>query len=357
MAPSYAGQYSDGRTAARIDVRIVVTKAGLDLYAEGDTPFASWSYDDLQLTDDGFHDQPVRIANEAQAGARLTVADKTILSPIHALAPRLRARGPFGARPWLRVAAWGVGVGAAVATLIFVVPRLAAPVAALVPVEWEEVLGKQVVDSALSEHDICAGSAGARELARLTDRLVATVDSPYSFTVRVVDITVANAFAAPGGQVVLFRGLIDAAGSPDEVAGVLAHEMAHVIERHPTEAIVRAAGIALMFQILIGDLSGLLALVAEFGEGLLNLSYSRGDEAEADGVGVALLEAAGIRAGGLVAFLDRAATEEGVSSGALAFLSTHPPSRERAEAVHAVAGKGRSAMSPSEWAALKSICD
>ncbi|MEE8273373.1 MAG: M48 family metallopeptidase [Alphaproteobacteria bacterium] len=357
MAPTYAGQYNDGRTAARIEVRIVVTNDGLDLYGADDRRFASWSFDDLTVSGERPRSQPLRLTNESQAGARLTVEDKSILRPIYALAPQLRAQGPFGARPWLRVAAWGVGIGAAVATLIFVVPRLAEPVAALVPVEWEEVLGKEIVESALSEHDVCTGAAGTRALARLSDRLAATVTSPYDFTVRVADIGEANAFAAPGGQVVLLRGLIDAAGSPDEVAGVLAHEMAHVIERHPTESIVRAAGIALMFQILIGDLSGLLALAAEFGEGLLNLSYNRGDEAEADELGVAMLEGAGIRTDGLVAFLSRAADEEGALGGALAFLSSHPPSRERAVAVLATAGRGGSAMSSSEWTALGSICD
>ncbi len=356
MPPSYAGQYNDGRTAGRIEVRVVVTKDGLELYAEGDTRFARWSFDDLRLSGERSRSQPLGLANESQAGARITVADKTILRPIYAFAPQLRGHGPFGARPWLRVTAWGVGIGAAVATLVFVVPRLAEPVAALVPLEWEEVLGREIVDSVLSGHEICSGAAGTRVLARLTDRLVAPLGTPYSFTVRVADIAEANAFAAPGGQVVLFRGLLDAAGSADEVAGVLAHEVGHVVERHPTEAIVRAAGIALMFQVLIGDLSGLLALVAEFGEGLLNLSYSRGDEAEADEIAVAMLAAAGIRADGLVAFLDRAASEEGASGRALAFLSTHPPSRARAEAVHATAGRGGSALSPADWQALKSIC-
>ena len=108
-----------------------------------------------------------------------------------------------------------------------------------------------------------------------------------------------NAFAAPGGHVVVLSGLIDEAKSGDEVAGVLAHEIAHVIHRHPMESLVRAMGLAVLAEALSGDgLGGTAAML------LAVTAYSREAEAEADATAVALLEGSrGLRSVGLDRFL------------------------------------------------------
>ncbi len=355
MALSYAGRLNDGRTAAQRPVTVRLGKEGLVLEDENGAPVATWAYEDLSLADEPRRRQPVRLAHAAQAEARLTVADRGFLRPLLAFAPHLRRRGVLGRRPWLRLALWAGGAAAVVATLVYGLPHAAEPIAALVPVEWEEALGEQVAADILRGEAGCDGAAGARVLGRLTDRLGAAVESPYRFRVAVADIGEVNAFAAPGGYVVLFRGLIDAADTPDEVAGVLAHEMGHVIERHGTESMIRATGLALLFELFVGDVSGLVGLGAGLAEMLLNLSYSRQDEAEADTVAVRILAMAGIRADGLVRFLDRIAEDEDAGK-ALAYFSTHPQSRARAEAVRAAAGAGGAAMPPADWRALRAIC-
>ncbi len=358
MALTYDGRHSDGRTAARRDVRVSFSGDALVIRAQDNTPVATWKFDDLRLAGEVYRNQPVQLTSATDPDARLSVGDPAFRTPLFACARHLCARrGPFGERPWLRAAAWGLGAAAFVAALIFALPKLAEPVAALMPVEWENALGEQAVAKFLEETPECAGAAGRRALGRLTGRLAAAVATPYDFTVRVAEVDEVNAFAAPGGQIVIFRGLLEAAGSPDEVAGVLAHEMGHVVERHATEAIVRTIGLSLVFELLVGDASGLVGLGAGIGETLLGLSYSRADEAEADAAAVAMLAAAGIRADGLARFLARLEEQGGDIPQGLAFLSTHPPGRERAEAVRAAAGAGGPAMPPAEWRALASICD
>ena len=165
-----------------------------------------------------------------------------------------------------------------------------------------------------------------------------------------------NAFAAPGGFIVIFNGLLKAARSPDEVAGVLAHEMGHVIERHGAEALVRTVGLSLIFQIFVGDASGLVGLGAAAGQLLLELSYSRGDEAEADATAVTALVAADIRRNGLADFFARLDREAEDQSEEFALLSSHPLNSDRVEAIRKAPVGGGRAMSVSAWRALKTIC-
>ena len=84
-----------------------------------------------------------------------------------------------------------------------------------------------------------------RQLDAIVARLAAATPTPRTIRAFVVDRKQVNAFAAPGGHVVLFRGLIEQAGNPEEVAGVLAHEIQHVAQRHATRALEASTGLLL----------------------------------------------------------------------------------------------------------------
>ena len=355
MALIYNGNLSDGRTAARLKVTVRLAEAGLAI--EGGERSLTWAFDDLRLADEQRRGQPVRLLNVAQADARLTIEDSAILRPLYAMAPHLRDPGVMGRRPGLRLVQWAAGIAAVILILFYGLPWAAEPVAALMPLEWEEALGEQVMREFSEGDKACDGAAGRRVLDRLTGQLTAVADTPYTFRVTVINSEAVNAFAGPGGYIVIFRGLITAAETPDEVAGVLAHEMGHVIERHSTESMVRIAGLGLIVQILTGDPSGLIGLGTAAGELLINLAYSRDAEAEADAIAVEVLAKADIDAGGLVRFLERMAQQEGSGDGGLvSFLSTHPQSAERAEAVRNTGNRGDQGMTDRDWAALRAIC-
>ncbi|MCW5773737.1 MAG: M48 family metallopeptidase [Rhodospirillaceae bacterium] len=352
---AYSGFFADGRQAARQPARALLRPNGLAILDSAGKQMALWPYRSLRLVEEVYRDQPVRLRSTAGEG-RLSVHDQSILEALRAHTRGLKGGDMRGARMLPRAVAW---TGATVATLValyFGLPLLAEPIAALVPRTWEERLGAAVVrqvgtlfgrNGRLVE---CRAPAGKAALDRLVARLVAQAETDYVFRVQVVDSPIVNALAAPGGYVLIFRGLIDRANSPEEVAGVLGHEMGHVIERHGTESLIRMQGMKL----LLGTVAE--GGTIEYGTTLLSLSYGRAAEREADRVGVALLNRADIRGAGLVGFFRRVGKESGESGGVMRYLSTHPPTGERAAEIEATSiGRG-DAMSAAEWQALRSIC-
>jgi predicted Zn-dependent protease len=134
---------------------------------------------------------------------------------------------------------------------------------------------------------------------------------------------------------------------------VLAHELAHAIEHHPTRHLVRALGLSLVFDLLVGN-GGTLRSA---GEMVLALSYSRDLEREADDRALELLAGAGIPADGFARFFERLERIEGSGYGVPAWLRTHPPSAERAARSRVAPGAAaRPALEPAAWEALKRIC-
>ena len=181
--------------------------------------------------------------------------------------------------------------------------------------------------------------------------------------INVVDSDVVNAFALPGGHVVVFRGLIDQARTSDEVAGVLGHELTHVQLHHPTKAMIRAIGFIGLFQALSGGTPGQLA-----GDALV-MSQSRDAERAADAGALTLLDHAGISPAGLADFFRRlmvshdkkpkSSTDQLLDTVG-GFLATHPGHAERLSSIEAAArtaGKTTPAMPDADWDALNQICD
>jgi predicted Zn-dependent protease len=152
-----------------------------------------------------------------------------------------------------------------------------------------------------------------------------TIGSKHHYRWLVADLPDLNAFAAPGGVVVVHAGLIRSADSAEELAGVLAHEVAHVELRHSLKAMVKGLGLRALLTLVLGDLSG--TVLAEGMQHLTELRFSREAELEADREGLRRLVAAGIDPGGMVRFFEKLAREQSLAPPA--FLSTHPATEER----------------------------
>lgn len=237
-------------------------------------------------------------------------------------------------------------VSAAVLALGWFAPGLLAP---LVPVAVEEAYGSALVGDFGGKY--CTNAAGQEALAKLVARLD---PDPSDLKVRVVDFDMVNAAALPGGQIVLFDELIETVEGPDELAGVLAHEIAHVRERHVTAALLRQFGIGIFTATLGGNVGSNV-------DGFVALSFTRGAEREADAEAIARLNAARISPAPTADFFaDLAAKEGGMGElPAMAYLSSHPLSAERKRLFEEAADKRIAyapALSPAEWQALKAIC-
>ena len=152
-------------------------------------------------------------------------------------------------------------------------------------------------------------------------RVAAIGDARYPFRFHIARDPSINAFALPGGNIVVHTGLLSASDRPEEVLGVLGHEIAHVTRRHG----IRRVADSLSTRILIGVLLGGTDIPAgwiDAGTGLITLSYSRDQESEADDVGWDYLVAANIDPRGLKEFFDKLHDHGGLTPPEL--LSTHP---------------------------------
>jgi predicted Zn-dependent protease len=161
-------------------------------------------------------------------------------------------------------------------------------------------------------------------------------DYPYQF--RVLDVADLNAFALPGGFIYVNRGLLETVRNEEQLAGVLAHEIAHIAERHAadqlTKSLVANGLLGLLGAVLGNDSGG--ARAARIGAQVLAggylLKFSRDDEREADRVGADILRRAGWDARGLVEFMDVLRREQGRNPSSVeVFLSSHPAPGERAD--------------------------
>ncbi len=202
-----------------------------------------------------------------------------------------------------------------------------------IPVEWEQKLGETVYQDFLSKETVLKDGPAVSAVQEMTQRLTEKIpNSPYKFQVSVVQSPVVNAFALPGGYVVVFTGLMNKAESGEEVAGVLSHELNHVLQRHGMARMVKMLGLAAVVGIVLGDQQGMLGLAKQLGMELATLKFGRAQETEADITGLRLLSDARIAPDGMIRFFARLSEKD---KERVELFSTHPMSAARAERLKA----------------------
>jgi Zn-dependent protease with chaperone function len=376
----YPGRMSDGRTAASQQVQISLTGEGLDI--RGGAEPLLWPYASLTSA------EPIRansldtlLSSDTMPGATLFVEGAEFMGGLRERAPNLSVaalRWSY-AKPGLIF----TGTVAAIAAAVWLFDLSPArTVAGWMPDAARVRMGQQVIQSMTRNKATCHTEEGRAALDKLAGRLTSVSGAREKFNVVVVDWDLLNAFAAPGSQIVLTRELISDAKSPDEVAGVLAHEMGHGLELHPETALVRAIGISAAIELMTGGGSG--GTMANIGGFLAQLNYTRVAEREADAHALRILKASAISPKGLADFFERLSKLEGdqsdtplpqpkeggkdesaakserydryISTGA-DLLRTHPQSRDRYESIRQQAGYDATpSLSDQEWKDLRSIC-
>lgn len=363
----FAARLYDGQTASARQVGVDFADNALVL-RDGDSVVATWPVDDVRLA----------ARPEAHSAGTLCLGDPGADGPrlaFHdpALATELILRNPYAAglkpaerrRIFRQVAIWVVAAVVSLVVLVqVVIPAAATQAAYLIPAATERRVGAALSDlvvrqlalpsAARGGRAICATPAGNAALAELTARLLEGQETPWPVSVRVVDSPVANALALPGGHILLLRGLIAAAQDPDEVAGVVAHEMAHVLHRDPTAVALRRAATSFLAGLLFGDAIG-VSVMGSVVSVVLGAAYTREAEAAADATALVLMRAAAIDGSGLARILERLEARQPAALAALpSYLSSHPPTAERARL--AEGWPSRPALDEGEWRALRAIC-
>ncbi|MCD6499093.1 MAG: M48 family metallopeptidase [Deltaproteobacteria bacterium] len=207
-----------------------------------------------------------------------------------------------------------------------------------VPVSWEISLGRSAAKDVLSKSMVCSDPRLNAFVDRLGRRLQSGMRNPrYRFRFKVIQVKAINAFALPGGYVFIHSGLLRKADSAEEVAGVLAHEVQHVILRHGIRRIVRKAGLAVAVRIIFG--TGVTNVLASSALSLVSLKYDRGEERQADMEGVKLMYRAGIDPNALPKFFEKLVEKEkemgSTGRALLPYVSDHPLSSERIRVLRA----------------------
>jgi len=262
---------------------------------------------------------------------------------------------------------WTIAATASLLVVAIVgVPLLAAEVTPLIPYSIERKFGDTVDAQARATLDTDhagaafeCGNAGNEQAGRAAfDKLIVQLqtgaDLPFPLKVMVVRKKDANAITLPGGHIYVFAGLIDKAQSPDELAGVIAHEMGHAAHRDSTRTLMEGAGLSLLFGMLLGDFFGGGAVVYT-SKTILQTSYSRSVEAAADAYSVMLMRKIGGDPRALGTILTRIA---GTTHPGPKILIDHPETSDRVAAIERLAGSGptRPLLASADWAALKTIC-
>ena len=281
--------------------------------------------------------------------SRLVVAEAKAAAALLACLRDSRRRHRFTARRRRRRIALAATVVLAITGIALGWPWVADLLVRATPLSAEIALGEAVESKLFAEARRCDRPGGAEALQNLVARLAPHAGAAMPLSVTVLDDPQVNAAAMPGGRIVIFRGLLRAAVSPEEVAGVVAHEMGHAAARHGMRGLYRGLGLSLLAGLLSGG--GTLADAAVW---FATMAHSRDFEREADRRAVAMLGAAGIGTEGLIDFFARMEARRGDPSGLLAYAASHPPSAERRAGIPATTAPPP--LDHGQWQALRAIC-
>jgi predicted Zn-dependent protease len=309
----------------------------------------SLPFDGAQLTLGGASNRLVFIAHPSRPDWSLHTSERALLRDPRLLQhpELLRAAGALQRRRMRTMAVTLAATSLLLAIPVLVLLNLGSVThlaARQIPAQWEAQLGRLAFTHYELRTKMLEDRQADRLLEQLTRRLTTALpQSGHTYRFHIARNPTINAFALPGGYIVLHSELVLRADSAEELLGVLAHEIAHVTEQHGTRNLIASAGMALTLQILLGDSSGVLGTLTSAAPFLLAQKYSRAFEREADERGYQLLARARIDPTGLLSFLEKLQVEDAKArdklrerSGEAAkllevpeFLSSHPATDAR----------------------------
>ncbi|PVE26211.1 metalloendopeptidase [Microvirga sp. KLBC 81] len=356
--------FYDGVSAQRRAVTLNITASSLDIH-EGGEWIASWPVAEVRRKD--APDSILRLTREGGPDlARLDVTDPADRASIRLHCHRLDNRDQR--ERTARIVFWSAAASISIILcVLFLIPLLAEKLTPLIPVEYEQRIGKAVDNQvrAIFRGKICEAPEGVAALQALTERLRKARGIDVPLEVAVLESKVPNAIALPGGRIYFFKALLDEAESVDEVAGVLAHEIGHVVSRDGLRKLVQSSGTSYLFGLLFGDVTGGGAIVLA-SRYLVDSAYSREAEAAADDFAGKTMISLGRPAHPMALLLKRIEADEdddedeggGNERGIPAFLSTHPITDQRLKALEkqVPSQTGEPLLTQGEWRALKEIC-
>jgi Zn-dependent protease with chaperone function len=362
-------RYADGKSSIVLDVHLKIFRSKLVFWEGEPEPVPgqsvkSWKFDDMIVSHDWTDGLGGTFSLKDDTDAGLTVFDLKLFDAV-----RLRLGLKDQATYLIPVHGKALAV-LMVAAALFVVAFFPAfhaasrHIAGAVPQSWDNSLGDVALAGIQEDWPVCKDEDAEKLLGKITARLErGNTVRQVSPKIHILKSREANAFALPGNHMVVLSGFLKKTKSENEIAGVLAHEIGHMVHRDPLESFIEAQGIGVVTSLISGSGSayGDMAKAASM---LQILSYSRDKELVADRFAVGVLERTGYTADGLGAFLLEIDGPEAHGKTldipkSLTFLSTHPETEERISILKKIAkktGEYRPSLIATEFSRLQNVC-
>lgn len=362
-----AAHYNDGQISRIRDV-VTEIQAGNLLIADAATgeTLDTWSADDVFPVHGRKNELRIGCTGRPY-GARLVFSGTADVKEARGLLPALLHKHRMETGRQLRImAASTLALVSVVVAYLVGVPLLASRIVTLVPPEWEMQLGNAAVaqiESVLRQEagfEVCdtdPNSLANRAITRFANQAVEGTGTPFTPDIQVIRTTIPNAFALPGGHSYYFSALLKETQSADEFAGVMAHELGHVVYRHGMEQLIATSATGLLIGFILGDMTG-VSVAGAVGAALIDSSFSRDAERQADRFAADVAKRMAFQPAALPRLLKRVAGDDEMSR-ALALFSTHPLTAEREAALEAMTVSDASLQppfTPEEWQAIKTMC-
>jgi Zn-dependent protease with chaperone function len=349
-----ASIFYDGASSRRHTVQLGL-KDKLDI-AENGAVLAAWPFADIRRVD-GVAGVLRLSCQTGPSLARLEVRDTALAEALILHCPHLDDNA-VGRRGVTAIIGWSVAATVSIVAVIwFGLPLAADRLAPLVPPALERRIGdaaeRQI--STIFGSNTCNSAAGGSAFNKLIKEISTAAGFTTPVRAVVLNTPVPNAFALPGGKVFLFNGLLARSNDPDEVAGVLAHELGHVMHLDNTRNMIYSGGTSFLVGLLFGDITGSGALLFA-SRSLITASYSRDAEQNADDFSISVMHRLGRPTKPMGDLIFRITGNQ--SDKTLSILANHPLTEDR---LKHLSDENRPASGPplltaAEWASLKAVC-
>ncbi|HXP96094.1 MAG TPA: M48 family metalloprotease [Telmatospirillum sp.] len=354
---SNGGIFINGRTGAKVDADLRAIGGGLEIRDPRDNlMLALWAYADMAPIRPLKAGRPVKklkLVCQKDPDSRLEVSDPALIALLQKANRALRPpRKPLP--PW----AWRGAAGLAAVILIWFflesLTLVAGPLASSLPVSWETSVGQRLADHLIQRlGGACGASGGQAALDSLAHRFDHDAARPSPTRLRVIKTAEINAYAFPDGIVVITAGLIHDVETTDQLAAIVAHQLAHLDLHHVAQHIIEHAGLGMAF--LIASTATLPFTNAALTD-LQHLSYNRREEDEANALTQSLLTKADIPAQSMGSYFRLQELHEKKRGVPTDFQAAHPTSGKRQE-TQGVQPFSRPALNDAEWLSVRHICD
>ena len=362
---TWHGYYLDGKTAYKQAVEIQLLGEGLRI-ANNNGAIFLWPYNEIRQTQGFYSNEPVQLERGGKIPEIILIQDHEFLTSLHFFTPKAAKRfhNPASSGLRLRLTLYAAAGILAVGVFFYIwgIPRLAKTITPHIPLKWEKGMGDSALGFLAPEESRCNNKELQKAVDEIVIRLSATDPDPYSFKVFVVKSPVFNAVALPGGNIVVFGGLLEKAQSPESLAAVIAHEMQHVKKRHVTKRIIEDSSTGLIISAVAGDVTGSVLYGLKIARNLAMLSYSRQDEEEADAGGIKMLIAANLDPQVMISFFE-IIKEKNSKLKMPQYLSTHPDTDERISRLKSIIDQANTnsnhytkLSSGNNWNQIKKSC-